>query len=59
MNLFTHRGIRWTNLPSMLRQYLFDRVADRRIPADDLYELNLWRESAPEARTSCSRLLAN
>ena len=41
--------IRWTDLPPMLRLHLFDRVADRRIPAEDLYELKLWRESEPEA----------
>ena len=28
---------------------LFDRVADRQIPAEDLYKLKLWRESEPEA----------
>ncbi len=33
----------------MLRQHLFDRVADRQIPAEDLYKLELWRESEPEA----------
>ena len=27
---------------------LFDRVADRQIPAEDLYKLKLWRESEPE-----------
>src|SRR5207249_5306479 len=41
--------IRWTDLPPSLRQHLFDRVADRQIPADDLYKLKLWRESEPEA----------
>jgi hypothetical protein len=41
--------IRWTDLPPSLRQHLFDRVADRQIPAEDLYKLKLWRESAPEA----------
>lgn len=41
--------IRWTNLPPILRQHLFDRVADRQIPAEDLYKLKLWRESQPEA----------
>src|SRR3990170_6485347 len=41
--------IRWTNLPPILRQHLFDRVADRQIPAEDLYKLKLWRESEPEA----------
>jgi len=41
--------IRWTNLPPSLRQHLFDRVADRHIPADDLYKLKLLREPEPEA----------
>jgi hypothetical protein len=41
--------IRWTNLPPSLRQHLFDRVAERRIAAEDLYKLKLWRESEPEA----------
>jgi len=41
--------IRWTDLPPSLRQHLFDRVADRQIPAEDLYKLKLWRESEPEA----------
>jgi len=41
--------IRWTNLPPMFRQHLFDRVAERDIRAEDLYKLKLWRESEPEA----------
>jgi hypothetical protein len=41
--------IQWTNLPPALRQHLFDRVAERRITAEDLYQLKLWRESEPEA----------
>jgi hypothetical protein len=41
--------VRWTGLPPSLRQHLFDRVADRQIPAEDLYKLKLWRESEPEA----------
>ena len=28
---------------------LVRRVADRQIPAEDLYKLKLWRESEPEA----------
>jgi len=40
--------IRWTNLPP-IGQHLFDRVADRQIPAEDLYKLKLWRESEPGA----------
>jgi len=41
--------IRWTNLPPALRSHLFDRLRERRITADDLYRLKLWRESDPEA----------
>jgi len=41
--------IRWTNLPPILREHLFDRVAERQISAEDLYKLKLWRESEPEA----------
>jgi len=40
--------IRWTDLPSTLREHLFDRVADRQISAEDLYKLKLWRESEPQ-----------
>jgi len=31
--------IQWSNLPRTLRQRLFDRLAERRITAEDLYEL--------------------
>lgn len=41
--------IQWTDLPSALRQHLFDRVEQRRISVEDLYQLKLWRESEPEA----------
>jgi len=41
--------IRWTDLPPVLRQHLFDRVADRQISPEDLYKLKLWREAEPEA----------
>src|SRR2546425_12978576 len=41
--------IRWTNLPPILREHLFDRLAERQISAEDLYKLKLWRESEPEA----------
>jgi hypothetical protein len=41
--------IQWTNLPPALRQHLFDRLAERRIAAEDLYQLKLWRESEPKA----------
>ena len=41
--------IRWTHLPPVLRQHLFDRVVDRQISPEDLYKLKLWREADPEA----------
>ena len=41
--------IQWTDLPPALRDHLFDRLRDRKITIDDLYQLKLWRESAPEA----------
>jgi hypothetical protein len=41
--------IRWTDLPPALRDHLFERLRERKITADDLYQLKLWRESEPEA----------
>jgi hypothetical protein len=41
--------IQWTDLPSALRQHLFDRLAERKITAEDLYQFKLWRESEPDA----------
>lgn len=41
--------IRWTALPSALRDHLFDRLRERQITAEDVYRLKLWRESEPEA----------
>jgi transposase InsO family protein len=41
--------IEWSGLPTALRNHLFDRLRDRRITADDLYQLKLWRESEPDA----------
>jgi len=41
--------IRWKDLPPALRDHLFDRLRERKISAEDLYELKLWRESDPEA----------
>jgi hypothetical protein len=41
--------IQWTNLPSALRDHLFERLAERQIAVEDLYKLKLWRESEPEA----------
>jgi hypothetical protein len=41
--------IQWTNLPPALRQHLFDRLEQRKITAEDLYKLKLWRETDPDA----------
>lgn len=41
--------IQWTNIPAQLRDHLFERLRDRKITAEDLYKLKLWRESEPEA----------
>jgi len=41
--------IQWTNLPPALRDHLFDRLRDRKITAEDLYQLKLWRETEPDA----------
>jgi hypothetical protein len=39
----------WTDLPEPLRDHLFERLRQRRIKAEDLFLLKLWRESEPEA----------
>ncbi|MDA1082754.1 MAG: hypothetical protein O2973_14020 [Gemmatimonadetes bacterium] len=41
--------IQWSDLPLALRDHLFDRARERRITAEDLYALKLWRESNPDA----------
>jgi hypothetical protein len=41
--------IQWTNLPAEIRDHLFERLRERKITAEDLYQLKLWRESKPEA----------
>jgi hypothetical protein len=41
--------IEWNDLPLALRDHLFHRAAERKITADDLYRLKLWRESEPNA----------
>src|ERR1700730_5914744 len=41
--------IQWLGLPIALRDHLFERLRERRIAAEDLYQLKLWRESEPEA----------
>src|SRR5436309_2601286 len=41
--------IQWTGLPPALRDHLFDRLRERKITAEDLYQLKEWRESNPDA----------
>ena len=41
--------IQWVGLPPALRDHLFERLRERKITAEDLYQLKLWRESEPEA----------
>ena len=41
--------IQWTNLPPALRDHLFDRLRDRKITTEDLYQLKVWRQSEPDA----------
>jgi AbrB family looped-hinge helix DNA binding protein len=41
--------IQWTGLPAALRDHLFDRLRERNITAEDLYQLKAWRESDPDA----------
>ncbi len=37
--------IQWTNLPPALRRHLFDRLEERKITVEDLYQPKLWREA--------------
>ena len=41
--------IQWTGLHTALQNHLFERLRERKITAEDLYRLKLWRESAPDA----------
>lgn len=41
--------VQWTDLPPALRDHLFERLRERKITAEDLYQLKEWRESEPEA----------
>ena len=36
-------------MPPALRDHLFERMAERKINVEDLYQLKLWRELEPEA----------
>jgi len=41
--------IQWAGLPPALRDHLFERLRERKITAEDLYQLKVWRETEPEA----------
>ena len=41
--------IQWKNLPPALRDHLFDRLRERTITVEDLYQLKLWRGTEPAA----------
>jgi hypothetical protein len=41
--------IRWSGLPHALRDHLFNRLGERTITAEDLYEFKAWRESNSDA----------
>jgi transposase InsO family protein len=41
--------IQWKDLPPALRDHLFDRLRDRKITVEDLYQLKQSRESEPQA----------
>ncbi len=41
--------IQWERSADGAPAHLFDRLAERQITADDLYQLKLWRESEPDA----------
>ena len=41
--------IQWRDLPPALRDHLFDRLRERKISAEDLYNLKRWREEEPDA----------
>ena len=41
--------IQWTDLPPALRDHLFERLAERKITVEGLYQLKIWRESEPDA----------
>jgi len=40
--------IEWRDLPTELRQHLFDRAKERGITSEDLFALAEWREHSPD-----------
>jgi hypothetical protein len=43
--------IQWTDLPPALRDHLFDRLRDRKVTVEDLYQLKLWESLSPRLPT--------
>ena len=41
--------LQWSDLPPALHDHLFERLRERKITTDDLYQLKAWRESEPGA----------
>ncbi len=41
--------IQWTGLAPAIRDHLFDRLRERKITADDIYQLKVWRETERDA----------
>ena len=41
--------IQWAGLPPALRDHLFERLRERKITVEELYQLKVWRESEPDA----------
>jgi hypothetical protein len=40
--------IKWLDLPSQLREHLFDRAKERKITMEDLFALEEWRKHSPD-----------
>jgi hypothetical protein len=47
--ILVRRAHQWADLPVTLRAHLFERLRERKISAEDLLRLKVWRESKPEA----------
>jgi hypothetical protein len=45
----TLKGHQDSAIPFALRDHSFEWLAERKITAEDLYQLKLWRESEPDA----------
>lgn len=41
--------IQWTNLPPQLRERLFERARQRELSMEDIFALEEWRNTLPEA----------